>query len=152
HSRRPPGSRAALGEDATVAWNYVDLRFVGASAWRLEVELDAEQLIVGVRTERRRRSIPVVHERRQPSGERGGARRSRGWSGDAGSSCLSCEQPCEFARHPGDAAARIRNRRAWLLDGVWPEYAEYLRAHARADDRLAIPIDGERLRVGRYAW
>src|SRR5690606_20077455 len=26
HSRRPPGSRAAAGEDATVAWNYVDLR------------------------------------------------------------------------------------------------------------------------------
>ena len=27
HSRRVPGSRAALQRDATVFWNYVDLRF-----------------------------------------------------------------------------------------------------------------------------
>src|SRR5690606_20469674 len=76
---------------------------------------------------------------------------SNSWTGDAGSSCLACEQPCEFAR-PADPNARIGGRRTWLLDGVWPEYAEYLRAHASADDRLAIPIDGERLRVDRYAW
>jgi hypothetical protein len=149
HSRRPPGSRAALGEDATVAWNYVDLRFVGSSPWRLEVELEAEQLVVGIRTERRRRSIPVVHERRRSEGVR--APTLSRWSGDVGSSCRSCEQPCEFAS-ASDPEARIDGQRTWLLDGVWPEYSEYLRAHARADDRLAIPIDGELLHLGRYAW
>jgi hypothetical protein len=147
HSRRPPGSRAAIGEDATVAWNYVDLRFVGSSPWRLEVELEAEQLVVGIRTERRCRSIPVVHERRRREAKP--ARSSSRWSGDVGPSCLSCEQPCEFARAPD---ARTESRRTWLLDGVWPEYAEYLRTHARADDHLAIPIDGELLRLARYAW
>ncbi|MFO7562132.1 MAG: VanW family protein [Enhygromyxa sp.] len=150
HSRRPPGSRAAVGEDATVAWNYVDLRFVGASAWRLEVELDAEALIVGIRSGRPRASISVVHEHDGP-------RAARRWSGEASSSCLSCDQACDFARAPDPAArscrpSRVCGRGTWLLDGVWPEYAEYLRAHAGADDRLAIPIDGERLRVGRYAW
>lgn len=143
HSRRPPGSRAALGEDATVAWNYVDLRFVHDAAWRLEVELSAEQLIVGIRSERRRVAMPVITERRA-------AKQAR-WSGDAGASCLSCEQPCEFAR-PGDSSAHAVGRRTWLLDGVWPEYAEYLRCHARTGDRLAMPIDGERLRLDRYAW
>jgi hypothetical protein len=44
HSRRPPGSRAAEGSDATVAWNYVDLRFRARQAWRLEVRLDAVSL------------------------------------------------------------------------------------------------------------
>lgn len=150
HSRRPPGSRAELGEDATVAWNYVDLRFAAASAWRLEVELSAEQLIVGIRTERRRRSIPVVRERRRSDGEREREPLPR-WTGEDGSSCLSCDQPCEYARTP-TPGARITTRRTWLLDGVWPEYADFLRAHASSDDRLAIPIDGEQLRVARYAW
>lgn len=140
HSRRPPGSRAALGEDATVAWNYVDLRFVGDAQWRLEVELEAEALVVGIRMERRRQAISVVPERRH-----------RAWSGDASPSCLSCEQPCEFAR-AADPHPRIGGRRTWLLDGVWPEYAEYLRTHAGADDRVAVPIDGELLRLDRYAW
>jgi hypothetical protein len=167
HSRRPSGSRAAFGEDATVAWNYVDLRFAADTPWRLEVELDAEALIVAVRTERRRRSIPVVHERRaaerersskgpgarERPGERPGAREHErsGWSGDAGPSCRSCEQPCAYA-HPPTISRLGPGRRTWLLDGVWPEYADYLRTHARADDRLATPIDGGRLGLARYAW
>jgi hypothetical protein len=151
HSKRPAGSRAALGEDATVAWNYVDLRFRAASPWRLEVELDAEALIVAVRSERRRRSIPVVRERRGADGSTEPIARARGWGGDSGPSCHSCDQPCELAR-PRAADVRVTCAQTWLLDGVWPEYAEHLRVHARAEDRLAIPIDGERVRVGRYAW
>jgi hypothetical protein len=164
HSRRPPGSRAALGEDATVAWNYIDLRFVGEAAWRLEVELDAQELIVGIRTERRRRSVAVVRERRRGTdeggmdeGASGRARGSRPWVGEDGPSCRSCEQPCELAEPAvgaGSAASGLgsRERRAWLLDGVWPEYAQYLRSHARPDDHLAIPIDGELVGAPRYAW
>ncbi|HVH97126.1 MAG TPA: VanW family protein [Enhygromyxa sp.] len=159
HSRRPPGSRAALGEDATVAWNYVDLRFVHDAPWRLEVELEAEALVVGIR----RGFGDAPKHPPQNASRLGGppgppatlrvATRSPriGWSGDAGASCLSCDQPCDFARKP-DARARIDGRRTWLLDGVWPEYADYLHTHARADDRLAVPIDGERLRLDRYAW
>ncbi|PRP90337.1 Vancomycin B-type resistance protein VanW [Enhygromyxa salina] len=166
HSRRPPGSRAALGEDATVAWNYVDLRFAAAQPWRLEVHLDAEALIVGIRSgirsEGRRRSVGVVHERRSPEARadereaklgrarrRSGAR-SSAWSGEVGPSCMSCDQPCEYARPPGTSITR--GRRSWLVDGVWPEYAAYLKAHARPEDQLLMPIDGELLRRPRYAW
>ncbi|PRQ07962.1 VanW family protein [Enhygromyxa salina] len=154
HSRRPPGSRAALGEDATVAWNYVDLRFVAGQPWRLEVRLDAQALIVGVRTERRRNPVRVLHERRDLEREPSSLRVSGRWAGDAGPSCMSCDRPCDNAR-PGPAtptATPIRGRRSWLVDAAWPEYVRHVRAHARPHDRVLQPIDGELLGQRRYAW
>src|ERR1700677_979792 len=44
HSRIVPGSLAAEGRDATVAWNYVDLRFAADRALRLSVRLDRDTL------------------------------------------------------------------------------------------------------------
>jgi hypothetical protein len=152
HSRRPPGSRAAEGSDATVAWNYVDLRFRAAQAWRLEVRLDAESLIVGVRTERRRQSMRVLHDRRDDEREHRQPRASTSasWAGDAGRSCLSCERECEAGTRP--KLPRSQGRRSWLLDGVWPEFVRYLEAHVQTDDRVLQPIDGELIRTPRYAW
>lgn len=138
HSRRPPGSRAELGEDATVAWNYVDLRVRGDRPWRLEVELGADELRVRVRARAGRRKIEVIESKRARE------------SSDRGPSCLSCDQPC--ARAVSSPPRLGRGRRVWLLDAAWPEYAGWLRAHARADDRLAIPIDGSLLGRERYAW
>jgi VanW like protein len=153
HSRRPPGSRAAEGSDATVAWNYVDLRFRAKQAWRLEVRLDAEWLIVGVRTERRRDSMRVLHDRRQDRREdRREDRRQERWIGDAGRSCLSCERDCDAATRPKLSRSSSQGRRSWLLDGAWPELVRYLEAQADTDDRVLQPIDGELIRTPRYAW
>jgi glycosyltransferase involved in cell wall biosynthesis len=140
HSRRVPGSRAELGEDATVAWNYVDLRVRGRFAWRLEVELDPDWLHVRLRSAdaAARPAAPV----RVPT-------RASTRASDLGPSCLSCDRPCVRARPPAEPAP---GRRVWLLDAVWPEYAVWLRTHAHADDRLATPIDGELLGRERYAW
>jgi vancomycin resistance protein YoaR len=46
HSRTVPGSAAEAGRDATVAWNYVDLRFRPRQDVRLEVGIDREFLVV----------------------------------------------------------------------------------------------------------
>jgi hypothetical protein len=46
HSRTVPGSATAAGRDATVSWNYVDLRFRPAVDMQLAVELTADHLIV----------------------------------------------------------------------------------------------------------
>ena len=46
HSRAVPGSTAAPGRDATVAWNYVDLRFAPTVDLWLSAELDDERLNV----------------------------------------------------------------------------------------------------------
>jgi vancomycin resistance protein VanW len=46
HSRQVPGSSAERGRDATVFWNYVDLRFRPAADVQLSVTVDGANLIV----------------------------------------------------------------------------------------------------------
>ncbi len=138
HSKRPPGSRAELGEDATVAWNYIDLRFRATKPWRLEVELSADELSVRVRADRAGgRRFEVL--RSPPARE----------ALDHGPSCLSCGHPCHRAEARPRAA---RARRTWLLDAHWPEHGAWLREHVQASDRIALPIDGSLLGRERYAW
>src|SRR5262245_37715670 len=50
HSCRLPGSQAALGRDATIFWNYVDLRFRPPVDCQLEVALDRDRLTVALRS------------------------------------------------------------------------------------------------------
>ena len=62
HSRRVPGSRAALQRDATVFWNYVDLRFRAASAYRVEARLTSHHLEVVFRAEPATAARAIVEE------------------------------------------------------------------------------------------
>ena len=55
HSRTVPCSATAAGRDATVAWNYVDLRFRPAVDMQLTVELTPDHLVVTLRS-----SIPTT--------------------------------------------------------------------------------------------
>jgi vancomycin resistance protein YoaR len=52
HTRVVPGSLAEVDRDATVFWNYVDLRWVSDAPYRLECHMTAEQLVVRVRAKR----------------------------------------------------------------------------------------------------
>ena len=54
HSFRVPGSAAEAGRDATVAWNYVDLRFSSPRELLLSVRLSSRELSVSLRTRARR--------------------------------------------------------------------------------------------------
>ncbi len=49
HSHAGIGSLARLGRDATVFWNYVDLRLRASQPWRLEVAVGATHLEVRIR-------------------------------------------------------------------------------------------------------
>ncbi len=49
HSRIVPGSLAEIGRDATVFWNYVDLRWRSARSFRIEAILSRVELIVRFR-------------------------------------------------------------------------------------------------------
>src|SRR5580704_5873564 len=50
HSRIVPGSAAATGRDATVAWNYVDLRFRAPKSLRIEARLTRDKLVIRFRS------------------------------------------------------------------------------------------------------
>ena len=45
HSQVIPGSLAETGRDATVFWNYVDLRFKSSHPFRIEAQLTVDSLV-----------------------------------------------------------------------------------------------------------
>ena len=122
HSARVGGTDAA--PDATVFWNYVDLKIRAPVAWRLELELTADELLLSIRASVSTpvRKIPVML---QPSAA--DARPLRG--------CLSCEETTCFRHRP--ALRQVRGRTALLLDGWTSELADYLRSHHADADRFA---------------
>lgn len=144
HSRVVPGSAAAAGHDATVMWNYVDLRVRSTHAFRLEAELGREALVVRVRGYAR-------SPRTRTAAPTGGAPPLRVVGETTGArSCLSCGQTaCHKAR---SGPVTRRGHRAWLVDGVWPEHDAWLRSERDPADLLLLPLDGRRLHRARYAW
>jgi hypothetical protein len=137
HSRVIPGSLAEYDRDATVFWNYMDLRLAADFPWRLEVRMDADTLTVAIRGHRAQASaaVPVAMRRR--------AETSAGRDGD----CTTCEQD-DCHRHVGKRA--VAQRRVWLVDEEWPEFDAYRRAHAADGDRVLRRADGWTQRLGLW--
>jgi len=55
HSKVIPGSLAEVGRDATVFWNYVDLRFKSNNPFRIEILMTGDELIVRFKSEKIRK-------------------------------------------------------------------------------------------------
>jgi hypothetical protein len=124
HSYRVPGSAAAAGRDATVAWNYVDLRFEAPRPVRLSVRLGARELVVGLFA-RDTGLEPVDAAAPPPLGLREAA------------SCGSCDQSdCHLHEHR--RAAVLAGRTAFLVDEAWLEFADYVAAARRPGDAIGV--------------
>ena len=167
HTRIVPGSAAEEGRDATVAWNYIDLRFRSAQNLRIEARLTSDTLIVRLCADRPRGetvseakpSFVSLASLTGPS-SRGAGLAARDSAQrpllDAGAhSCHSCGVESCF-RHR-DLAAKptvllAQGRTAFLVDEKTPEFALYLEENHRPDDLLAIPLDGMRWKRPQYAW
>jgi len=138
HTQVIEGSLAEKGRDATVFWNYVDLRFRSPHAIRIEAKLDSADLTVRFRGEPNgngnlnKRSRVIVHA-------------------DQPRSCATCEvNECHsVVRRPSGASF---GKTAFLVDGVWPEFDDYLQQVRTDRDQIFLPIDGARFRKENYAW
>ncbi|HEV7905784.1 MAG TPA: VanW family protein [Pyrinomonadaceae bacterium] len=142
HTKVIPGSLAERGRDATVFWNYVDLRFKASHAFRVEAALNADSLTVRLRSDVQaspRPSLVVV----TADSNAGRA---------APQDCFSCGVQ-ECFRHAGqDIKDAGFNRAAYLVDEYWPEFDRYLCETKRARDLLLVPLDGNRFGKANYAW
>lgn len=140
HSRIVPGSSAEQNLDATVFWNYVDLRFKSDSPWRIEAELSASELIIRIRSTGEAKTVVTAPARATPRPAP---------SGD----CLTCGM-LECFRHPAATAAHAPalGHSAFLLDAVWPEFDRWCRGHSREGDRWITPLDGRRWKKPNYKW
>lgn len=136
HSRIVPGSSAEHGRDATVAWNYVDLRFRTCLPVLLRVRLDARHL-----------RVALFSTGALPS------RMSSPWAPlprESAQSCASCGTTSCF-RHEAKSAVAER-KTAYLVDEVWPELNSYIDGVRKDGDVLCLPIDGKRWRLPQYGW
>lgn len=139
HSHPGVGTLAALGRDATVFWNYVDLRLRAPFAWRLDVKLTHHRLVVRIRSAETAGGKLEVRENLFANAitPEPGSCASCGVS-----DCFRHLQPDED--HPG--------RTAWLVDEWWPEWAAALAANTTRASLLLRPLDGHRWHKPNYAW
>lgn len=130
HSRIVPGSSAALGQDATVFWNYLDLRFRSEHGFRIEVDLTEDSIIVRYLG----KSVAANHAATD--------------SPDVGMAedCSACTN-VQCGMHPGPRS-RPRLGTAWIVDGGTPEFGAYFRRTASPQDMLILPSR----HIGRPSW
>lgn len=142
HSHPGVGNLAAVGRDATVFWNYVDLRLRAPFPWRMEVELSSTRLTVRIRSTKKEVAA-------KPSLTRGG--RAALTKAAQPGSCASCGVSSCF-RHLKPDTDENPGRSAWLVDESWPEWNSYLTQLESPPDLLLRPLDGERWHKPNYAW
>lgn len=167
HTRAVPGSQAAAGRDATVFWNYVDLRWRSPRALRVEASLGRDQLVVRLRAHdagdeaTRDAGDGAVRDSRVARSRAGEAPPVRAGdslftqapaSTSAGGECSTCGVlDCFRNAAAGDAGAGA-GRTAFLLDEFWPEFDAYVRGERAGGDLLCLPLDGKRFGRANYAW
>ncbi len=144
HSQVVPGSLAELGRDATVFWNYVDLRFRPERTIVIDICLTKNDLVVRFRAQadskpkvravspRAKTSFPIMLKaEREPD------------------DCAQCVQ-LECVQHI-DASSRTKST-AYLLDESWPEFDQWLSTQIQAGDVALVPVDGTRRNRANYNW
>ena len=144
HSQIIAGSAAQAGRDATVFWNYRDLRFSPNQAVLLSVRLTAEELIVSFRAENQSKAVPETRLASKPG------RYRLPLLVPAEHSCGTCDADGCFRHRTGQE--ETEGITAFLVDAYSPEMASYLEARRTAADHLLLPIDGAKWRMARYAW
>jgi len=137
HSRIVPGSQAASGRDATVAWNYVDLRFRAPRDLVLRVAVERD-------------TLDVMLLAAEPNGIHSQRLETPPAPGERAESCGTCDRTTCF-RHE-TVSEMPMGRTAFLVDANWPEFRAYVARAKKAGDVLGLPLDGARWGLHRYAW
>ncbi len=138
HTQIVAGSLAETGRDATVFWNYVDLRFRSEMPFRIEARLDDKDLTVGFRGEKQ--TVKPLHQIRRIA-----------IHNDTPQSCATCEMgDCHRVVDP--AEHRDFGKTAFLVDEFSPEFDRYIGDTRTAKDELFVPLDGKRFKKANYAW
>ncbi|MCB9526042.1 MAG: VanW family protein [Myxococcales bacterium] len=137
HSQVVPGSLAETGRDATVFWNYVDLRVRAPEGLWVSCRLSADHLVVRLHAPAAApaRRAPALHVLRPTP-----------------NSCATCGQGACFRNADAVGRRLERPRTAWILDGMWPEFDRLLAAERASADPVLLAVDGRRVGWDRYAW
>ncbi len=142
HSTIVTGSDAETDRDATIFWNYVDLRFRVDRSIRIEAQLTSDTLIVRIRGTQVEippdilKSTPIVNL--APN--------------EQTASCQSCQATDCLRKLTIPATAEKFGTTAYLVDEYWPEFDRYLQQQRTERDLLLVPLDGQRWHKPNYHW
>ncbi len=140
HTKIIKGSLAEQGRDATIKWNYVDFRFRSAHAFRVEIDITADKLIVKFKSTNGSAAStqPQTNHLQQISKL---------------NDCYSCGNTDCF-KHPGRHALKPENSvTTFILDDKWPEYDDYIQSIAKRNDFFILPLKNSRfIKTLRFNW
>ena len=141
HSRVVPGSAAEQGRDATVFWNYVDLRFRARQPFTIAAYLHADELVVQLLADAdalvpaptaTRKIMPIVNA-----------------DGGEVADCARCEHSaCVSHIEPPPGVVG----ECYLLDEVLPEFDRWLIRQPAGAVTALVPLDGQRRGRAAYGW
>jgi hypothetical protein len=143
HTRQVPGSMVLPGRDATIFWNYVDLRFRATSDCQLDVSITGTELSVRIRALAGQTLPPMVESKQPPF--------VQVQETPAAESCETCGVGSCF-RHPSAAGLAQDGCTAWLVDAWSPEHDDYLTRNRQDQDALLLPMESSRWKLGPYRW
>jgi hypothetical protein len=145
HTQIVAGSLAEQGRDATIFWNYVDLRFRSPSAFRIETFLGKDHLTVKFKSENGNSKLFQIAPRADGKTQKPKAKNQQP------NSCATCGVESCFRSLKPEAHLDF-GRTAFLLDEFSPEFDEYIQQARSEKDFLFVPLDGRRFRKANYAW
>jgi hypothetical protein len=141
HTQIIAGSLAEQGRDATVFWNYVDLRFKSTAAFRIEARLGKDHLSVKFKAEARGRNLFQIEKRSETKAKP-----------DQLNNCATCGVESCFRSLKTPETSADFGRTAFLLDEYAPEFDDFVQKERGAKDILFVPLDGARWRKANYRW
>ena len=139
HTKVIKGSLAEKDRDATVKWNYIDLRFKSSFAFRIEIQLTSDKLIVSFKSNKKHvKSKNHDFDLRQSN---------------MLNDCYSCGN-FDCFKHPDITSVKQGiAKTTFILDEKWTEYDNYVKSIASESDSFIVPLQKNYfIKTERYNW
>lgn len=139
HTKIIKGSLAEKDRDATVKWNYIDLRFKSNFDFRIETKLTSDKLIVSFRSKQKNIKSTTDNFNLQQSNKI--------------NDCYSCGNFACF-KHPDRSSIKQEiATTTFILDEKWDEFDDYVNSIATESDTFIVPLQKNSLiKSDRYSW
>jgi hypothetical protein len=139
HTKVIKGSLAEQDRDATVKWNYLDLRIKSKFDFRIEIELTSDKLIVVLKSKQKNIKSEDANFNLRQSNKL--------------NDCYSCGNNACF-KHPDRTNIKQETSlTTFILDEMFPEFDDYIKTIATEADNFIVPLKKNRLvKADRYSW
>ena len=139
HTKVIKGSLAEQDRDATVKWNYVDLRFKSSFDFRIEAKLSVDKLTVVFRSKQKNKKSTNNDVELRNSSKL--------------NDCYSCGNSTCFKHPERTPEMQEISTTTFILDEKWPEFDNYVQSISTPNDRFIVPLKKNKfVKSDRYSW